>query len=79
MKSVSEQSPEGRIFNRFHLAATSSSILEKAGGSVQTKPVRSPMTVSVVDVVAPFKPHEDRCFATTHCGQQSSPAGERDL
>ena len=48
MNSRSVQSSEGSIFIRFHLAATSSSIFPHVGGSFQTKPVRSPMTVNVV-------------------------------
>ena len=43
------QSSEGWIFILRHLAATSSSMRLYAGGSSQAKPVRSPMTVRVVE------------------------------
>ena len=50
MKSKSVQRPDGAIFMRCHLAATSSSILLHTGGFSHAKPVRSPMTVRVVAV-----------------------------
>ena len=46
--SESLASLDGRIFIRFHLAATSWSISVQVSGSSQTNPTRLPMTVSVV-------------------------------
>ena len=47
-KSASLHNSDGAIFMRCHFEATSSSMRPHVSGCCQTKPLRSPITVSVV-------------------------------